>query len=352
MSKQAPIKARLSEPMPELASGQELPREIQWMPPGEHEIIATQNGEVVKKTIRVGEGAAARLQALLQQMLAQAEEGKGDRPYFDFNHDDAEAAGHPTEIFWGGPDPRTGGIRARVEWSQPGKAALEGRAYRRFSPTFYANALGEVTGAPVNMGGLVNRAAFKTITPIIASEADQPQETMSKETTPADLPAALNRIRELETQLNAASSTREIQAKDATIQGLRTQITDLETKVATQAKDNAQRVVDAAVLAGKIPAQDKALQAKWVDTLTANPDLAATLEATPASTVAQPITARSGDSLKPSNGTDASQEHPFMAKARAYAKDNNVDLGEASSQICAAEPALYTAYCESLTAKG
>jgi hypothetical protein len=69
--------------------------------------------------------------------MTAAAEGREDRPFFDFNHEDREASAWPTEFYWAGDDPQTGGVRARLEWSDAGKRAVEGRTFRRFSPTFH-----------------------------------------------------------------------------------------------------------------------------------------------------------------------------------------------------------------------
>ncbi len=148
-----------------------LPSEIQWMPPGQHTIVAHKNGAPEEMTIRVTPAGAARMQLQLNGYLSALNAGSEDKPYFDFNHDDREASAHVLSFAWGGDSPRTGGIRARVQWTTAGKQALVGRAYRRFSPSFWIDAAGEIAGAPVNMGGLVNKAAFKTIMPIVAKGA-------------------------------------------------------------------------------------------------------------------------------------------------------------------------------------
>ena len=125
------IIARLAATFPGLSipHGQ-VPDEIQWMPPGAHKIQATQAGKVVDKSVVVTERTAQRMQSLLDQVQAAAASGTEDRPFIDFNHDDAEAAGHVLGFRWAGDDPVSGGVRARIEWTQPGRSALEGRLGR------------------------------------------------------------------------------------------------------------------------------------------------------------------------------------------------------------------------------
>jgi Mu-like prophage I protein len=150
------------------------PSDIQWMPPGEHTIQPLVEGEATDEPfiIQVVPELAERLDGQLQDMRQKAQNGQGDVPYLDFNHQDQEASGEVTQLYWGGDDPKTGGIRAKVIWSDAGKAALEGRRYRRFSPQWEVD---EKTMEPVglspNLGGLVNRAAFQNIAPIMARSA-------------------------------------------------------------------------------------------------------------------------------------------------------------------------------------
>jgi len=151
--------AKLVATLPGVALGgnNAVPNEIQWMPPGTHNINAMQGDKPVSKQINVTATAAKMLDAQLQDLRAKAAAGTEDLPYFDFNHNDDGASGYPLQFFWGGDDPVKGGIRAKVEWSGSGEEALQNRVYRRFSPSFLVNAAGEVTGAPVNMGGLVKK---------------------------------------------------------------------------------------------------------------------------------------------------------------------------------------------------
>ena len=157
-----------------LAEGSELPADIQYMPPGRHRIRASQGGKPVSVEVAVSASTAAVLQTFLAAKMTAAAESREDRPFFDFNHEDREASAWPTEFYWAGDDPQTGGVRARIEWSDAGKRAVEGRTFRRFSPTFHLDASGHVTGSEINMGGLVNRAAFKRIAPLFAAAPGSP----------------------------------------------------------------------------------------------------------------------------------------------------------------------------------
>ncbi|HEY1771338.1 MAG TPA: phage protease [Chthoniobacterales bacterium] len=167
------IEAQYSTDLPGTADPKELPNEIQWQPPGEHEITASRGGKPHKMTVRVNEEGAKRVAAMHAKQLDAAEKGVGDRPFVDFNHEDREASAHVKGFRWGGDDPQKGGIRAKVEWTGAGKTAVSGRNFTRFSPSFYVDDdSGEVIGVPVNAGGLVNRAAFQRIAPIMSKQAE------------------------------------------------------------------------------------------------------------------------------------------------------------------------------------
>ena len=267
---QATIHAQLATPLPDSP-----PADIQWMPPGAHEITGIQGGKPVTVKVVVNSATAERLQRLLQDLRAKAAAGVEDMPYIDFNHEDGPAAGHITEFYWGGADPMSGGVRAKVEWTEPGKLALQGRAYRRFSPSFNPpNAAGEVTGAPMNMGGLVNRAAFKTITPIVAGGpgASPTESSMdTNEKLAADLAAANQNIIKLTATLEAQGSQQTISAKDAEITALKDKIKAYETAEVERVKVDAKSAVADAVAAGKLPPQDKELHAHYEAIFTANP---------------------------------------------------------------------------------
>lgn len=108
----------------------EAPQELQYMPPGTHRINARRAGQPVSLDITVDPGTAETLNAFLQAQIAKAADGSDDRPFFDFNHEDREAAAWPIEFYWAGNDPITGGVRAKVEWSGAGKTAIEQKTFR------------------------------------------------------------------------------------------------------------------------------------------------------------------------------------------------------------------------------
>ena len=245
-----------------LAEGSALPADIQYMPPGRHRIRASQGGKPVSVEVAVSAATAAVLQAFLAAKMTAAAEGREDRPFFDFNHEDREASAWPTEFYWAGDDPQTGGVRARLDWSDAGKRAVEGRTFRRFSPTFHLDASGRVTGSEINMGGLVNRAAFKRIAPLFAAA---PVDTAHEQPLMQTLISTLRSL-----SLVEASATEEadlVSQVSRSVSALKSQVSDLQANLATQARQRAESLVDAAVHAGRLPAKDTDARGFWVDAL-------------------------------------------------------------------------------------
>ena len=292
----APLHAAFSNRLESTASSPSP--ELQYMPPGRHRIRASQGGKPLSVEVAVDAQTAVTLQTFLAARLTAAAEGHDDRPFFDFNHEDREASAWPTEFYWAGDDPQGGGVRARLEWSDAGKRAVEGRTFRRFSPTFHLDASGQITGSEINMGGLVNRAAFKRIAPLFAAEIEpsdsasvrpfnlnfplrlaeraspEPVERASPEpvervdTTPAAKPmqTLLSTLRTL--SLIEASATEELDLVaqvTRSVAALKSEITDLKSSLATHARQRAETVVDTAVRAGRLAAKDADSRSFWID---------------------------------------------------------------------------------------
>ena len=136
--------------------------DIQWMPPGEQRIKCHVANEPRDMVFAVNPEHALTMNAMLQWFRAKAAAGEGDEPFIDFNHEDGAASGRPTEMYWGGPDLKSGGIRLRGKWTGSGKSAVANRDFTRFSPQWdFDSKTDEPMGIGVNLGGLVNRAAFK-----------------------------------------------------------------------------------------------------------------------------------------------------------------------------------------------
>lgn len=165
-----------------IASGDEF--DIQWMPPGQQAPTVHVEDEPKELKFAVKAQHARAFDTMLQRLRSLAADGKGDLPFIDFNHDDGAASGRPTEMYWAGDDPKKGGIHLKGKWTATGKAAVSGDApvFTRFSPEWYFDDNDEPLAIGVNLGGLVNRAAFKTIASVKAGAANQqPKKNMTTE---------------------------------------------------------------------------------------------------------------------------------------------------------------------------
>lgn len=227
---------------------------VQMFPPGAQEVTPSRLDGEEPETLRlmIDAATADALEAHRAELQARADAGEGDAPFFDFNHEDREAAAWIKRIYWAGDDPKTGGVRADVEWSAAGEAAVQGKTFRRFSPSFYAEG-DRVTGAPVNMGGLVNRAAFHQIQPLFAREGDTPAPPISPKTTTDPT--------------MTEDETTALQEENAT---LKDQLAALQTKLDEMTKRDAEATVEQAAKEGRIGTAAE-LQAKWVDSLMKDP---------------------------------------------------------------------------------
>ena len=101
--------------------------------------------------------------------------------------------------------------------------------------------------------------------------------------------------------------------------------------------------------AGKLAPQNKAIQEKWVDAIAADPVLAETLnELKPNAALATVVVNGSGGA---DTGLPAGEpgEHQFVVKAKAFAAQQKISFADATTQIAAADSALYEDYRRSLT---
>ncbi len=281
----------------------EVPAELQYMPPGTHRINASRNGKPVTLEIKVDASTADTLNKFLQAQLTQATEGNEDRPFFDFNHEDREAAAWPTEFYWAGDDPKTGGVRAKIEWSGAGEKAVKEKTFRRFSPTFVPDEAGHVIGSETNMGGLVNRAAFKKIQPLFAKgSGDRPgRHTSESAPNPSSLPSMIkSKLHSLKIIDSVeASDESTAQAIESKFTQLTTRIAELETEQAEAVKARATSQVEAAVNAGRIAPADTDTRTFWQDALIRDEAKAVkALEALPVN----PVLAKVTDGDDPKSG--------------------------------------------------
>lgn len=357
----------------EPAADNSLPTDIQWAPPGKHTIQAKQNGKPVTKTIVVNAKAAQAVQAFFAAAIDAANHNEGDLPFFDFDHADAAASAHPKEFYWGGDDPKTGGIRAKLEWTNAGKAAVLGKDFRRFSPAMKLNDNGEIVGSEINMGGLVNRAAFQKIQPVRAkgtADPDKPTQDQSMKTL-LTLLAKAGLISSPD--LDEASAASQFQTNHAALQAKQTKAegdlaavtaknTELTNTLKAEkdrytvlAKAQATAAVNAAVQAKKIEPKNETLIAKYVELYEADPKgTSMLLDSLPANPAFQPVVQAKG-AAEPQNhiaAAGATGEHEFVVKAKALAASDRIKEGDAVVLLAKREPKLYEDYRDSLIVYG
>lgn len=350
------IHAQFATTLPEVSPSSEDLLDIQYMPPGKHQITPFVNGKPKTIDVEVDETVAARLAGWLQQALDAAKANKGDLPWLDFNHVGAEAAGHVQELYWGGVDPVSGGVRAKVRLTGPGKRALAERSYRRFSPAFQLDDDGRIQAGLANMGGLVNEAAFQTIQPIWSRNAGghepQPQKkdimknklilVLASAGVSLAADASDDTVSEQVTRLLKERAD-QVQARDAEVARLKGIVSTLEAENKKHAEAAAKSLVAQAVQAGKLPPQNQDLQNKWVQAILAEPSNKELLENLPSThPTGQVVTAASA------SGQAGGQpgEHPFMVEARKVAASRNMALAHAQAALAQENPTLYAQYRE------
>lgn len=140
------------------------------MPAGTSVIHASVNGKPGTREVHVDASTAERLQRDLVEKLEAAATGKKARPCGLFDHKDGRACLLPKRFYW--DDAK--GVMLEADWTQAGKAAVEGRDYSYWSPCFRLGRDGRVVGLTggVEVGSLVNNPAFETIARIAAAKAE------------------------------------------------------------------------------------------------------------------------------------------------------------------------------------
>jgi phage I-like protein len=315
----------------------ECPKELQYMPSGTHRINASRSGKPVALDISVDAATAETLNAFLQAQLTKAADGKDDRPFFDFNHEDREAAAWPTEFYWAGDDPKTGGVRAKVEWSGAGQTAVKEKTFRRFSPTFIPDDQGKVIGSETNMGGLVNRAAFKSIQPLFAKGENQ----SSLITNP---PSSMQSM--IKSKLHAlkvidsvdASDESAAQAVEAKFNQLTTRIADLEAEQTAAVKARATAQVEAAINAGRLAPADADAKAFWTEALLRDETKAVkALDALPVN----PVLAKVTEGDDPKNGLLDKMQLQQKKLAEVHAANPQADFQAVFAKAQTEAPDLF-----------
>jgi hypothetical protein len=295
-----PIECRMAVA---LEGGASAPEWVMVMPAGVHKITPSQNGRPVEVMVRIDRESARMMQAALEAHLAAGPQ----RPWFNFDHNkQGPASAWPTGFEWReSPAP---GVYARVEWSKAGAEAITGKMYRAFSPSFFVDSINaspaRITGAPLDMGALVNVPAFKAISPLWASGSQGQPEGTNKigvtKMTEQELAALRARLEKLEkenSELKAAqassATTAAIAAKDEEIAQLKQTLGKVQGEIQAMNKAKAVAAIQAAIARGALPPKDQAIQAHWQGMIEADPTKVVLLEAIPGNPALAPVTAAS-----------------------------------------------------------
>lgn len=310
--------------------GAPLPEDIQWMPPGRHEVTPLVNGKRVRRTNVADPTVAAMVDGVIQRMRASAASGKGDLPYIDFNHEDGAASAEVLGAFWGGDHPQTGGIRIKVAWSSAGADAIKGKTFRRFSPNWFLHPTDpKPVGVPVNLGGLVNRAAFEQIQAVAKGGETKTHMTEEEKTELAQVIASataplVKRLESLEGQL--ASAKADTTAVDPKVASLEARLAAIEGTNRTAALASAKAKVDMHVAAGRLAPQDATSQDFWVQTIAANPAAEIHLAKMPANPALGSVTSASASGSAVAGQPSPETAEGFVATYKtelASAKDSS-----------------------------
>ena len=313
--------------------GDELPEDIQYLPPGTHNITATKNGKPAELTLEVD----AQTANLLQKSFDKITAGDKEQVFIDFNHDDGEASGWVTGFYWAGADPDTGGVRAKVEWTNAGEEALQGRNFRKFSPTFTLNSKGEIEGTTLNAGGLVNRPAFKDITPIVASDGEY-QKTDSNmaeiiEEKKKEEVIGQDDSKKKE-EVTAQEQLAEVKKENET---LKAKIKALEDDKKKEQEVAAQSAVDKATEDGRIPPKDEKVKAKWVSILESDPSAIELLNALPVNPALQRVV----QAKRQEDGAIDTNGEAQMRAAKEYQAKNGSSFEQAWEAARYERPQLF-----------
>ncbi|MFO1461258.1 MAG: phage protease [Verrucomicrobiota bacterium] len=322
------------------------------MPPGTHRIVPFVEGEPKPFEIEVNAKLAELFGRQVDAMKARADAGEGDLPFLDFNHDGGRASARVHSLYWGGSDRKTGGIRAKVEWTAAGRAALAGREYRRFSPQWLID---PETSAPLgvneNLGGLVNRAAFQAIHPVVAKNGQNHKPAMTEKET-ADLSALITgHLAPITTRLSALeakaasieTATTASAASASAITGLTARLDAIESAGVNRTKTEAKGIVAKACAAGRISPQDTKAIAFWEGAIEKDPTAAEQLDRLPVNPAFLRVTAGgAGNGGAPAPDTDTAEG--FAAVVRAGYADGKTPRSQALAKAMAAHPKGYAAW--------
>jgi len=332
--------------------------DVQLFPPGKHNITAKMDGKPVELAVDIGEAQSDVIKRDFDRMVLEAKSGKGPMPFLDFNHEDRDASAWVKEIFWAGNDPVTGGVRAKVEWSAPGKTAVTGKAYRQFSPNFLIDTrTKQIIGTTPNMGGLVNRPAFRAIQPFFAKDGeDKPtNHTMKKLTSilaTLGLISAANAENDEAAAAEFAEKFKAVKASADEAAALKTEVGSVKAKLADVSDKHAEALVVAAVTEGRIAAKDTETRAAWKDLITADPKnakLLASIAVVQAADVTKRVVVQGGDkNADTKTQTGGKEDHKLVVMAKDIAKTEKISTDAALVKAASENPDIYDDYRASL----
>ena len=287
---------------------------IVFLPEGTHQITASVGGKPKALTVTVDE----RVLAGFTEDLARRMESNV-RPFAGFDHKPGAASFIPQAFRY---EPGVGLI-LDVDWTSAGRAAIEGRDYSYFSPTFLVSKDGIPTGLMTRgeIGSLVNDPAFEEIPRIAAchQETDPMQHLVELGLVEASCApdqaletakAALASLRESAAQVetveaaNMAKKSAEDELADLKKRNdeLEAAYTALKDEMAAKASASADAAIEDAIKAGRIAPQDDATKAFWRSSITTNPEAVKALNAIPVNPALSGKTVLAGRVEEPPQG--------------------------------------------------
>ena len=288
---------------------------IVFLPEGTHQITASVGGKPKTLTVTVDD----RVLASFADDLARRQESNV-RPFAGFDHKPGAASFIPTAFRY---EPGVG-LMLDVDWTSAGRAAIEGRDYSYFSPTFLVSKDGIPTGLTTRgeIGSLVNDPAFEEIPRIAASHQNE-QTEMDHLIELGLVEASCAPDQALETAKAALASLREAAAQVETVEAanvakksaedeladMRLKYDELEAankslkdELAMKASASADAAIEDAVKAGRIAPQDDATKAFWRGAITSNPEAVKALNAIPVNPALSGKTVLAGRVEEPPQG--------------------------------------------------
>lgn len=306
---------------------------IVFLPEGTHTITASVAGKPKTLTVTVDD----RVLAGFADDLARRQESNV-RPFAGFDHKPGAASFIPQGFRY-----ESGvGLLLDVEWTAAGRAAIEGRDYSYFSPTFLVSKDGIPTGLTGRgeIGSLVNDPAFEEIPRIAAShqETDPMQHLVELglvEASCAPDQALETAKASLATLREAAAQVETVEAANMAKKSAEDELADmrkrndeleaankaLKDEMAMKASASADAAIDEAIKAGRIAPQDEDTKAFWRSSITSNPDAVKALNAIPVNPALSGKTVLAGRTEEPPQGPEltglARVEAAFKAQSQA-----------------------------------